>query len=1492
MKNKRVTQKRGIALLLAGSMMLSAGGAAPAFAEEYAAEEETVAATPETALESVEKTAEPTSEAALFTAGQPIALYSEETTQNISVQDSQGTTSSASATIDFSDVSNLETDLHGWTYTNGGGETALVDDEEKGQVLKMSRTGDGNETALVYDALNITENDTRYVSVTIVTKLASNGYAHQYSVPYIFDENDAVAYSLFTNEEATQYQSHVNGKNATDAGTLHTDTWQTVRMDIDMQTDTFSVTVDGLTTLRNVKARTATDNLKKIKFYADSWNRGTLYIKSIEVTAGNTAPTSEHTGATAYYVSNSGDDTMDGKTPQTAWKTIARVNREVYIPGDKILFERGGTWENITLQPQGSGSADNYITIGAYGDEALQRPKIAANGKVADAVYLYNQQYWEISDLDISNTVDGFLMTVGDENPAGNVSKRNDADGGKLGDYRGIHIAGSDVATLQGFKIHGVRVHDVSGIVSWIGNVGLNDAGIGNNYGFDRSKRTGGILIESLKPTTNTPTVFSNITIYDNEFVNNSFGGIIVKQYNNGKNQQNGTGWANRNGAGGAPDYYDANWHPHHNIVITGNYINQGGSAYACNGVYLCGVKDSVVEKNLLEHIGTCGIELFFADNVAVQYNEISDVVKKCGGADDNAIDPDWRATNILIQYNYVHGCGEGVLLCGVAFNSGIVRNNLIQDCGRSYIHYSMGNGYFQIANNVFYRSKNGNGTANFDPWGGGTASYVNNVFYDGKETGFNFSGGSNFSYYNNAYYGTAACAKDSNPIRLTENPFVGTAPSMGRKGTVATGALLEANGLAAKPSSALVAAGANADGTKTPLNDGMLAKGSKLNFTSLREKYGSTLVKMDSVAYPVFDQKDESATLATKYTQAIANAAAPTIGMFEVAIPTDVVYLRGTVHDELNHCANASVTVKVNGETVETITDAAGSFFIAEGLTAGEAEVTVKLADRDATTKMVSLESGKINTVEITVPMPSMPDAYTKTLLDENFDNNSSDVFNFASGTAFENGELVLTKGMGNYASSVITFPENVRGSDAVDFNFDYRYENSCNKGGFQFRDAQGNLLFAMCISTTKGQMRYSTTADAITDDEQAGWDNNAVHPTWSYVPADASKTYTVRVRADFAAGTVSYQIKDKETDKILVQQLNASTTAKNLEKMFNCSWYDSRPQYVDDFVLTVPQPVDKTALQTAVGEHSSKQESDYTTETWTVFANALANAKAVLEDENATQTAVDNVLAVLTNAASALQEKPEPAPIIRKVENQPLTEETIPAALKAKGYSTPEKIAAKLKQEISAMLDTENLVVYDVHLKISTDGGATWIDADTSNFPTDGLEVGFELPDGITADTAVNYSFLISHMKPNAEVELLTPTLKDNKLVVKVYSLSPFGISWKAKRQPSATSTPTPVPTPNITPAPSATPQPAATQAPTATNDPAATQIPAAVNNRSASATATPKPETASASTAKTASIIPRTADDFPLSVLAMLALCGLAGIGGLVILRRKKH
>jgi hypothetical protein len=77
--------------------------------------------------------------------------------------------------------------------------------------------------------------------------------------------------------------------------------------------------------------------------------------------------------AATYYVdATGGNDHRDGRTPETAWRSIARVNSSSFNPGDSILFKRGETWsEGTGLNPGSSGWAGRVITFGAYGSGAL-----------------------------------------------------------------------------------------------------------------------------------------------------------------------------------------------------------------------------------------------------------------------------------------------------------------------------------------------------------------------------------------------------------------------------------------------------------------------------------------------------------------------------------------------------------------------------------------------------------------------------------------------------------------------------------------------------------------------------------------------------------------------------------------------------------------------------------------------------------------------------------------------------------------------------------------------------------------------------------------------------------------------------------------------------------------------------------------------------------------------------------------------------------------
>ena len=71
------------------------------------------------------------------------------------------------------------------------------------------------------------------------------------------------------------------------------------------------------------------------------------------------------TAATWHVDSAAGDDAADGASPETAWRTLDRVNKAALRPGDRMLFKRGGLWRG-TLRPA-SGAPGRPITYSWYG---------------------------------------------------------------------------------------------------------------------------------------------------------------------------------------------------------------------------------------------------------------------------------------------------------------------------------------------------------------------------------------------------------------------------------------------------------------------------------------------------------------------------------------------------------------------------------------------------------------------------------------------------------------------------------------------------------------------------------------------------------------------------------------------------------------------------------------------------------------------------------------------------------------------------------------------------------------------------------------------------------------------------------------------------------------------------------------------------------------------------------------------------------------------
>ena len=68
--------------------------------------------------------------------------------------------------------------------------------------------------------------------------------------------------------------------------------------------------------------------------------------------------------ATTYYVSSTGNDANAGTSKEAAWGTVSKVNSSVFLPGDKLFFEGGKTFNgSIYLNSSDANNAGNIFVI-------------------------------------------------------------------------------------------------------------------------------------------------------------------------------------------------------------------------------------------------------------------------------------------------------------------------------------------------------------------------------------------------------------------------------------------------------------------------------------------------------------------------------------------------------------------------------------------------------------------------------------------------------------------------------------------------------------------------------------------------------------------------------------------------------------------------------------------------------------------------------------------------------------------------------------------------------------------------------------------------------------------------------------------------------------------------------------------------------------------------------------------------------------------------
>ena len=91
----------------------------------------------------------------------------------------------------------------------------------------------------------------------------------------------------------------------------------------------------------------------------------------------------EAAGITYYVSVSSGNDSNNGTSTSTAWKTLSKVNTVTFSAGDRILLKCGDTWTGETLIPKGDGTSASLIEIGTYGTG--NKPVISNPASLTDA---------------------------------------------------------------------------------------------------------------------------------------------------------------------------------------------------------------------------------------------------------------------------------------------------------------------------------------------------------------------------------------------------------------------------------------------------------------------------------------------------------------------------------------------------------------------------------------------------------------------------------------------------------------------------------------------------------------------------------------------------------------------------------------------------------------------------------------------------------------------------------------------------------------------------------------------------------------------------------------------------------------------------------------------------------------------------------------------------------------------------------------------------